>query len=79
MRLKRNCHALASTLPRPPHNLAKHVRVRAMHSVKVPHADQRRPKIRRNIFEFVKNLHELAEEKKRHYLWNPLKSVARSI
>ena len=57
MRFESHRHSFASALPRPAHNLTQYVRVRPVHSVKITHAYQRRPKLRRNIFEFVKNLH----------------------
>ena len=49
--------ALAPLDPRPPHNLAQHVRVRPVHAVKIAHAHQRRAKFGWNVIEFVKNLH----------------------
>jgi len=56
MRLKRDGDGFGSSLPRPADNFAEHVRVRAVHAVKVAHAHQRRPKVRGNVFEFVKDL-----------------------
>src|SRR5712691_472641 len=57
MRLKRHRHGFASVLSRPPHNFAEHARMRPMHSVKIPYADQRRSEVRWNVFEFMENLH----------------------
>jgi hypothetical protein len=58
MRLKRDRYGLGAGRPRPPHQVAQHVRVRPVHAVKVADADQRRPVVRGNVFEFVKNLHK---------------------
>ncbi len=58
-RMRLECHRnrFGFALPRPPHDLAQHMRVRPVHSVKITHAHQRRPESRRNVIEFVKDLH----------------------
>src|SRR4030088_3117454 len=57
MRLKRHRDSLRPLLPRPRDDFMQHVRVRPMYAIEVAHADQRRPKISRNVVEFMKNLH----------------------
>src|ERR1700687_5880948 len=57
MRLKRYGNSLGSARPSPGNDLAQYVRMRAMHSVKVADADQRRAEVGGNVFEFVENLH----------------------
>src|SRR5260370_36449 len=57
MRLKRHRHGFRPARACSPHNLAEHMCVRKVNSVEVPHAEERRAKNRRNVFEFVKNLH----------------------
>jgi hypothetical protein len=61
MRLKRYCHGLRAAGPCPRSNLAEHECVRSMDAIEVTHAYQRRPKLRRNVFEFMKNLHDYAQ------------------
>ena len=56
MWLKRHGHGFRPNLPRPTDNFAQHVRMCPVHSVKVPHAHQRRPEGRGNVIEFVKDL-----------------------
>ena len=57
MRLKRHRHRLRPALPRPRNDLSQHSRVGPVDPIKIPHAQQRRPVIGRNLVEFVKNLH----------------------
>src|SRR6202166_4625238 len=59
MRLKCNRYRLAAALPRTAHYLTENVRVRPMHSIKIPHADLRRPEVCGNFFEFVENLYQV--------------------
>ena len=58
MRLKRHRHGLAPAAACPRNDLAQHVSMSAMQSVKIAHAHQRRAEIRRNIVEFVEDLHK---------------------
>src|SRR5947209_9263451 len=57
MRLESYRDGFAAASPSPGHNLMQHVRMSAMHAVKIPHADQRRTKAGRNFIECAKNLH----------------------
>lgn len=59
MRLKRNRYRLAAALPRTPHYFTENVRVRPMHSIKIPHTHQGGAEVCRNFFEFVENLHQV--------------------
>jgi hypothetical protein len=61
MRFKGHRHGLAAAASCLGNNLAQNARVRPVHAVKIPHAKQRRPKLRRNLIEFVKNLHSIGQ------------------
>jgi hypothetical protein len=57
MWLERNCYGLSSGSAGPRNDFPQYMRMRAVHSIKIPDADQRGAVIRRHVFEFVKNLH----------------------
>src|ERR1700674_6058290 len=59
MRFESERHRLKALLPRPGHDVGQHSRMRAMHTIKVTHTQQRGAKAGGDFFEFVKNLHGL--------------------
>ncbi len=58
MRLERHHHGFASEQAGALGHMAHHFLVRAMHSVKVAHADHGGTEVRRHIIEMAKDLHD---------------------
>jgi hypothetical protein len=69
MRLEGDHQRFHASLSRPSHDLGQHPKMRAMHAIKIPYADHRRPEARRYLVKFAKNLHAIFQPERSNKLW----------